>query len=140
MTGRHHVRPLTYAPKIQPVLEGKCTQTIRPKRLINVGDLIMFHGWSGKPYRSKWSFRTPYWPVICAAPILIFDSGMMREGWPDALAWDRFDDIAALDGIVPATGEELGRVLLSMHKIPADGLEAQILRWDPTKPEGEGYV
>jgi len=61
-----HILPLTYEPKIPDVLEGKCTQTIRPisyTKPKNKGDLVMFHGWSGKPYVSKWSFRTPYWKI-----------------------------------------------------------------------------
>jgi len=61
-----HILPLTYEPKIQAVLNGKCTQTIRPisyTKEKKVNDLIMFHGWSDKPYRSKWSFRTPYWRI-----------------------------------------------------------------------------
>ena len=62
-----HILPLTYEPKIPDVLNGKCTQTIRPisyTKPKNKGDLVMFHGWLGKPYRSKWSFRTPYWEII----------------------------------------------------------------------------
>lgn len=67
-----HILPLTYEPKIPDVRSGKCTQTIRPisyTKPKQVNDLIMFHGWSGKPYRSKWSFRTPYWRIIKAFDI-----------------------------------------------------------------------
>lgn len=61
-----HILPLTYEPKIQDVIDGKCTQTIRPissTKFKEKGDLVMFHGWSGQPYFSKWSFRTPYWEI-----------------------------------------------------------------------------
>lgn len=61
-----HILPLTYKPKIPGVINGKCTQTVRPisyTKPKNKGDLLMFHGWSDKPYRSKWSFRTPYWEI-----------------------------------------------------------------------------
>jgi len=64
---KKHILPLTYEPKIPDVLDGKCTQTIRPisyTKQKSVGDLVMFHGWEGKPYQSKWSFRTPYWYII----------------------------------------------------------------------------
>jgi hypothetical protein len=33
------------------------------------------------------------------------------------------------DGIDPPTGQELGRVLTSMHKVPYEGLLAQIITW-----------
>ena len=39
------------------------------------------------------------------------------------------DDLAARDGIEPPTGEALRDVLLEMHRIPNEGVEAQILRW-----------
>jgi len=60
-----HILALTYKPKIPGVLTGKITQTIRPlsDKRKNKNDLIMFHGWSDKPYRSKWSFRTPWWKI-----------------------------------------------------------------------------
>jgi len=64
---KKHILPLTYEPKIPDVLNGKCTQTIRSisySKSKEKGDLVMFHGWSDKPYQSKWSFRTPYWEII----------------------------------------------------------------------------
>lgn len=139
---RKHVLPLTYKPKIQGVREGKYTQTIRHGRKFKVGDLVSFHGWEGRPYRSKWSFRTPYFRVIEAHPIWIdkggirweskggytFDDGSDPREW-DCAWWEFLNKLAALDGIDPPTGEELGRVLLAMHKIPPEGLEAQIIRW-----------
>jgi hypothetical protein len=44
-------------------------------------------------------------------------------------AWRDLDCLAARDGIDPPTGEALGEVLNEMHRIPDDGMEAQILRW-----------
>lgn len=123
--------PLTYAPKIPAVLDGRCTQTIRARRKFKLGDLISFHGWSGKPYRSTWSFRTPYYEVILAEPIVIHTSGIFWE-WNKAFwEWESptLDALAEYDHINPPIGVELGNVLLSMHKIPAEGLEAQIIRW-----------
>lgn len=37
--------------------------------------------------------------------------------------------LAARDGIEPPTGKALRDVLAGMHKIPDDGIEAQVLRW-----------
>jgi len=76
---RKYTLPLTYAPKIPAVLSGRCTQTIRLERKFRARDLIMFHGWEGKPYRSKWSFRTPYWEVTEALPIWIDIWGLRWE-------------------------------------------------------------
>ena len=39
------------------------------------------------------------------------------------------DDLAARDGIEPPTGEALREVLLGMHTIPDEGIEAQVVRW-----------
>ena len=125
--------PLTYAPKIAGVQDGSIRQTIRAGRKYRVGDLVSFHGWEGKPYRSKWSFRTPYYPLVMAWPIMIRPGGIEL---PSACgmsycAWNLLDDLALLDGIDPPTGDALARVLQGMHSIPEDGIEAQILRWRP---------
>ena len=56
-----HVKSFTYEPKIEGVRRGEIRQTIRPKgkRPVEVGDRILFHGWTGRPYRSPWSWRLP---------------------------------------------------------------------------------
>lgn len=125
--------PLTYAPKIPGVINGTIRQTIRVGRKFSVGDLVSFHGWAGKPYRSKWSFRTPYYPLIMARPVVIRPGGieyLVGSGMAYR-AWSMLDEIALLDGIEPPTGEALCIVLHGMHKIPGEGIEAQILRWRP---------
>ena len=135
---KKHILPLTYAPKIQAVIDGTCTQTIRAGRKFRACDLVMFHGWSGVPYHSPWSFRTPYWVVNWVWDIEIWPKGIQWDsslGGKDWAFWKNdalTQIIAEKDGIIPPTGEELGRVLLSMHKIPDAGLPAQIIRWDPT--------
>ncbi|MCK9593433.1 MAG: hypothetical protein M0Q91_15615 [Methanoregula sp.] len=129
---RKHNLPLTYLPKIQPVIEGRCRQTIRAGRKFSMGDQVSFHGWSGKPYRSPWSFRTPYYTLIDVLDIWIWKSKFCFEksGYPI-----RFEDNpvsnnwAELDGIYPPTGEELGNVLNKFHKIGPFGLPGQIIRW-----------
>jgi hypothetical protein len=132
---RKHNLPLTYKPKIPAVLEGRCTQTIRAGRKIRVRDLVSFHGWEGRPY-SKWSFRMPYKEIHTVWNVKLFAGGI---GFPEIQGidyspymfrnWDLLDWLAKLDFIDPPTGEELGNVLLSMHKIPLGGLPAQIIRW-----------
>ncbi len=129
---RKHALPLTYAPKIPAVLEGRCTQTIRAGRRFQIGDFLSSHGWSGKPYRSPWSFRTPYWEVSAAHNCMIEEEGidsLKFQGEIGYWYWDELDRLADLDYIDPPTGEELGRVLLAMHRIPDEGLPAQIIRW-----------
>jgi len=134
---RKHNLPLTYAPKIPAVLEGKCTQTIRAGRKFKVGDMVSFHGWEGRPYRSKWNFRTPYYEIHTVWDILVWRTGILfpemvgqQDYSPEMFReWACLDWLAGLDGIEPATGEELGRVLLAMHKIPEGGLPAQVIRW-----------
>jgi len=123
--------PLTYAPKIAGVCDGTIRQTIRVGTKFRVGDLVSFHGWSGRPYRSPWSFRTPYFALTTARAIRIVPGGIVFPGplHEEYYAWRALDDLAARDGIEPPTGEALRDVLLGMHRIPDEGVEAQILRW-----------
>ena len=123
--------PLTYEPKIAGVRDGTIRQTIRVGRKFRVGDLVSFHGWSGKPYRSPCSSRTENYPLTTVRNIRIVPGGIV---WPGAMheeyyAWRDLDDLARRDGIEPPTGEALRDVLLGMHTIPADGVEAQVVRW-----------
>jgi len=120
--------PLTYTPKIPGVLAGTIRQTIRVGRRYGVGDDVSFHGWSGRPYRSKWSFRTPYYEIIEVIPITLYPGGIEMEG--NIKPWSQLDDLARRDGIEPPTGEALGKVLNDLRRIWDRGsIEAQILRW-----------
>lgn len=128
--------PLTYKPKIPGVLNGSITQTIRIDTDLMVGDWIAFHGWTGRPYRSPWSFRTPYLDDIYAEPIIFHDlqielpERQLRLMDDPRLVDDpRLDELARLDGIQPATGPELIRVIRKMHGPGI--LQGKILRWDP---------
>lgn len=125
---------LTYEPKIEPVRAGDCRQTIRPvgkSPMKEVGDLISFHGWAGRPYHSSWSWRTPYTPLVEVIGIIVRPDGLKLMGLTFLFPW--FDKgvqtIAEKDGIVPPTGLALRDVLMSKNKIPETGIEAQILRW-----------
>jgi hypothetical protein len=131
--------PLTYAPKIAGVLDGTIRQTIRPGWKFMVGDLVSFHGWVGRPYHSKWSFRTEYRPLVEVVSIEIEPRGfvwMSCDGRTETdrgamySKWDELDRIAHLDGIDPPTGQALKTVLLGMHPIrDGENLQAQIIRW-----------
>jgi len=130
---------LTYSPKIQGAIDGTIRQTIRTGRNYSEGDLISFHGWEGKPYRSKWTDRTPYFQIFQVIDIYIEADGLRREGhtlarWTEPV----MDQIASLDGIDPPTGEALAGVLKGLNKIPpGEWVEAQIIRWDPWWHRGE---
>lgn len=127
----HQWIPLTYQPKIPGVLSGEIRQTIRINSDLLPSDWIAFHGWSGRPYRSPWSFRTPYLDVIRAEPVFIFDDGIAYEGTTAfyKIGDPTLDRLAALDGIQPATGQELIRVIHQMHGPGA--LKGKIITWDP---------
>lgn len=68
--------PLTYAPKIEGVRNGTIRQTIRTGRRFAVGDHVSFHGWLGRPYFSKWSFRTEYFRLTQVWDIFIEKGGI----------------------------------------------------------------
>jgi len=56
-----HVVAFTGEFKIERVRAGTCTQTIRPigSRPKERGDELLLHGWEGRPYFTKWSWRIP---------------------------------------------------------------------------------
>lgn len=129
--------PLTYAPKIQGVAAGTIRQTIRKRRKYSVGDYISFHGWEGKPRRSRWTNKTPYFCLTEVINIFIEHEGLRRDDGTLA-RWTEpaMDRLASLDGIDPPTGEALGKVILGLNKIPpGESIEAQIIRWDPRLQE-----
>jgi hypothetical protein len=151
--------PLTYSPKIEPVLNKEITQTIRIKSKYHIGDQIAFYGWEGRPYRSLWSFRTPYWRLYYVKNITILNAGIIagfdreefdpefkEERYGDSnyratlWLWDELNWLAQKDGIVPNLykpeylGYELREILCDMNGSMAwseSGVEAQVIRWKP---------
>jgi hypothetical protein len=136
--------PLTYPPKIPGVIAGTIRQTIRVTKKTHycVGDRVAFHGWAGKPYRSPWSFRTELLPLEWVRDVDVLPKGIIatffKEEAPlseDTYArctlwlWEELDWLAALDGIDPPTGIELGRVLCEYNDVPESGAPGQIIRW-----------
>ena len=128
--------PLTYQPKIGPVIRGEITQTIRTGRKFSIGDLVRFYIWTFRPYRSPRITITDYAEIIYCNDITINHFGInsnIRQalGYGVVIPWDQLNNLAGLDGIVPPTGEELKRVLAEKNIIPANGVDAQIIRWKP---------
>jgi hypothetical protein len=125
-----HVKSITYKPKIEPVMGGRCKQTIRMKgkKQIRVGDIITFHGWQGRPYRSSWSWRKIV-VVSEVIPAELSEAGMFI----DAIlhAWTSWYParLAEYDFIEPPTGEALRDVLFGLNGAPKEPVEYQIIRW-----------
>ena len=148
-----HIMSFTYEPKIAAVQNGMIRQTIRKcreGREINPGDFILFHGWEGRPYRSKWSWRkrvkvteilrayfgeSEFVPVYPEIPYFI-KTGPTLHKWSIGAAWDWdcpiADKIADLDGIDPPTGEALKKVLKKLNGKEWEGYY-EIIRWEPVE-------
>jgi len=127
------VKAFTYAPKIPAVLDGRCTQTIRaiktddPDKIPIWDDQILFHGWEGKPYRSKWSWRLR----VEVEKFLVLE--LEKTGLTDTMngkfypwAHPKLTYLAELDFIDPPTGEALGKLLLGWY---GPGQLLQVIRF-----------
>ena len=139
-----HILSMTYQPKIEGVRNGTIRQTIRlynEKRPFKVGDKLLIHGWAGKPYRSKWSWRMEATVNFCPEINMIADKDVVRVPvWSHAIrdfAWvpvfwdqDYANELARLDGISPPCGPELKRVLETYHgKFTDEPVQMQVIRW-----------
>lgn len=134
-----HAKAFTYKPKIPGVRDGSITQTIRPKgsRPVSKGDTVTWHGWKGKPYWSKWSWRLET-EITEVLNITITNEGIIYENGA-FVRWKEENWLAEKDGIKPPTGEELGRLMNSHYNL-AMGKQMQIIRWktfEQTKLEVE---
>jgi len=127
----HHMMSITYGPKIAAVCDGTCTQIIRKGNRVSVGDTIIFHGWEGKPYRSKWNWRKRVF-VTEVIPMYATEYGFTHTKNMNAIfyPWDdaHADEIAAMDFISPPHGLMLARALAELNGGNIDG-EYQIIRW-----------
>jgi len=125
---------LKYEPKIKPVCDGEIRQTIRLNGRFRAGDYVVLHGWEGKPNNSKWSWRSRWYKLNRVIRCEVHPSGILVEvskGCFEVLVWEspEADELARLEGIIPATGVELGRVLNQYYDIPETGMKGHILRW-----------
>jgi hypothetical protein len=127
---KKHVMSITYEPKIQPVQDGECLQTIRKGWNVSVGDSILFHGWAGRPYRSPWSWRLRV-EVQHIQNISIDARGIHRASHAIPLRWGSVSvaEIAQNDFIEPATGIALKEVLFGLNGIPSEPEPYQIIGW-----------
>ena len=120
---------LTYETKIEKVRNGECTQTIRKGRKVSEGDLIQFHGWEGRPYHTKWSWRKEV-IVTRVNDIMVHPYGILFLKDLNKVHWDYLGPLAARDGINPPSGYELRRVLRGDTNNPSkEPIEMQIIRW-----------
>lgn len=129
------VMAITYPPKIKPVKDGRCTQTIRKGRRVSEDDEILFHGWPGRPYRSTWDWRKRV-TVTTVLPIIVYEEGIVLNDKKDFVSgqvchWgDNYCDyLATKDFIEPSTGYELYDVLFGLNGAPDSPEEYQIIRW-----------
>ena len=129
-----HVMAVTYEPKVKGVLDGTCMQTIRKRRKkpFAIGDLILLHGWEGRPYWSRWSWRK----VVIVSEVVdiqVYQTYIVKVKRSKANSYcysqNEIDNLAKEDGIEPPTGEELIKVLSGGKKIPNKGIKMQIIRW-----------
>ena len=127
-----HVMALTYEPKIKPVQVGECRQTIRKGKKFKVGDQIRLHGWSGKPYRTPWSWEAVHIlqhveNILVHARGIVFIDALVR--WECEWEDGPLDDLARLDFIDPPSGLALRDVLFGLNGAPDEPEEYQIIRW-----------
>lgn len=133
------VRAFTYKPKIEKVLNFDCTQTIREGRKTSVDDEILFHGWTGVPYYSKWSWRLRI-KVSKVKPIKLYKDGLTFLEDYDIYVekhytWDELAYLARQDGIAGdplEVGSNLGNILKEYCKqeITDEGVDYEIIFWE----------
>ena len=123
---------MTYEPKIDAVQDGRCLQTIRSmrKKEIKAGDSILFHGWSGKAYRSEWNDKMR----VTVTKAIHFHASMdgLKFKNNNIIQWDDIliDIIATQDFIDPPSGIALRDVLFKLNGAPSTPVEYQIIRWE----------
>lgn len=131
---KKYVMSMTYPPKIDAVQEGRCTQTIRTikSRPIEVGDSILFHGWIGKAYRSKWNGHMRVTVKEVLHCIITYDLIKVEDN--EAVPWDHHSigELARRDFIENPTGLSLRHVLFTLNggKPPTEPVRYQVIRWN----------
>ena len=132
---KKHVMSMTYGPKIKPVQDGECAQSIRKGSKYSVGDSVLLHGWSGIAYRSGWNGRMRL-NVIAVGNIKISKAGIhftgKITGFKYVITWDdeRLNELAAADFIDPPTGEGLRGALFKSNEIPEEPEDYQVIIWE----------
>lgn len=134
---KKHIMSITYGPKIKPVQDGLCVQTIRKGKRFAVGDSILIHGWSNpkKPYRSPWNGQMRVTVVkVATIKICKFGIGFIGQvtGFKYCIPWEdeRLNELATADFIDPPTGIGLRDVLFDLNSAPSAPLDYQVVIWE----------
>jgi len=113
--------PMRYAPKLDAVFDGRCTQTIRKSCKFEAGQRRWVFEWSGKPYRSKWGRRMLV-EIVSVGRVEMGEHAMCFK-WADGrdllrCTWEstQADILAVKDHIDPPTGVALRNVLKGLNK------------------------
>lgn len=130
-----HILSLTYKSKINDVQAGTCRQTIRVHKENpgkHVGDKIILHTWSGKPYRTPWGWR--YEGKIQSLAVLFHCDGIWHmtdsEGKFHPCEASVMDAIAKADGIYPPIMEGLETTLKDLNGLKTlDMTFWDVIRW-----------
>lgn len=138
---RHHSMPMTCKDKLERVFSGEIRQTIRRGQRYQEGDALTIFEWTGTPYRSKWGRRIDE-KVKVVFPIMVKDSGVgvfndgiVKNGLVNlsVVPWssDYINTLAWMDGVKPASGVRLKKVLMEMHPDldMKNGEIFQVVRW-----------
>ena len=112
---------MTYEPKIEAVIDGRCRQTIRRGRKYKVNDFITI-------IRTPQGFSPQFQLVDVIDVVVDKQKGfLIFEKW---YSWDSqtVTKLAEMDYIDPPCGEKLKRVLYGYYP-KQDRFAAQIIRW-----------
>lgn len=129
-----HITAITYEPKIKKVLDLDVRRTMRKTRKFKSGQHVLIHGWSGRPYRSKWSWRMK----VHLITVLNFHLSkecisIMDDDWKvaDMISWssETANGMAFLDG-VEGGGEGLKKSLKKLNGRNWQG-SYQMIVWGP---------
>jgi len=128
-----HIMSMTYGPKIAGVMDGCIRQTIRRTGKFHVGDKLIIHTWTGKPYRSPWGQRMNA-VIKEIIKIECYDEYYEEADWICPWNGPRATALATLDGIDPPTGPALKEVLEKFHgkfhgNDPDKAAWFQVIRW-----------
>jgi len=125
---RKQVMAITYQPKIKPVQDGRCTQTIRKGHKVSVGDIISFYMYNGR-WISKCVVVNNVEQIIISQDVINFYDNdkldIVGKSWSSFFG----TSLAIHDFIDPPTGEALRDVLFGFYGVPDEPEEYQIIRW-----------
>lgn len=133
---RTHIMGLTYGPKIDAVFNDECHRTTRLVQSDvpwNVGDKLIMHTWTGRPYRSPWGRRLDTEVVdlryiYCKDGVGWFQSSQPSRNGGAQLTEGDMDGLALLDGIAPPTGSAYISTLMALNALTREQLHYATFR------------